>query len=106
MRSGPAISTRQGGEADDELFHSLTPFQVVSAETAMTFAGEVDVFTAARFRAALGDAAARSDIVGVDLRDVTFFGAVGVSPLLAFLREFGGDVRLSRHIERVLRLVG
>jgi anti-sigma B factor antagonist len=51
--------------------------------------GEVDLATAARFRAALEAAASGSGRLEVDLRDTTFMDSTGIAALLAVHRRLG-----------------
>ena len=71
----------------------------------VTLAGEVDLTTAARLRAELL-ALARSEVLVIDLREVTFMDSTGMGVLVGRLRsarQTGQDLRLVMTHGRVRR---
>ncbi|HEY9389337.1 MAG TPA: STAS domain-containing protein [Mycobacteriales bacterium] len=80
----------------------------LTTHTVLRLRGEVDLFTAPRLRAALGDLveSGRCDLI-VDMRDVEYFGTAGIAALagaLAVVRRRGGSLKVACPHPHVLKL--
>lgn len=81
---------------------------VLTTHTVLRLRGEVDLFTAPRLRAALGELAdsGRWELI-VDMSDVEYFGTAGLAALagaLADIRRHGGSLKLACPHPHVLKL--
>ncbi len=77
--------------------------------TRVVATGEIDLFSVARFRAALAAAAARGGPVEVDLSGVTFLDAAGLSALAVARRDTDGRLTVvgaQGVVRRILELTG
>lgn len=81
---------------------------VLTNHTVLRLRGEVDLFTAPRLRAALGEMveAGQRELI-VDMRDVEYFGTAGIAALagaLAQVRRHGGSLKVACPHPHVLKL--